>query len=139
MGRAFAGEVWQKEQSFRTGRSIRSLLSDQLIRIHLLLLCRGNFGLAEFVAEPLQTSARRQYTPHDVPFASHGMAEGVQSSLRIDLNFIAVSKHNSAGTHRCRHHTFTDDTVSYSTGCLVSASTDNGCPDLQSHRLCRDR
>ncbi len=139
MRSAFASEIRQKKQAFRTSRSCRGLLRNQFVRIYLLFLCGGDFCLAEFVAEPLQASTSRQHAAHHVPLASHSVAECVQSSLRIDLDLIAVSKHNSAGTHRCRHDAFANDAVADGAGGLVAAATDDRCPDLQTHCLCRDR
>ena len=133
-------QIRQEKQPFTARWCFGCRTGDQFVRVNLLLFGLQHFGLAQLIAKPLQTAARRKYATHHVPLAPHRMTEGVQTSLGVHLHLVTVSKHDATGSHGCRNHAASHDAIANRTGGLVTSTTHHRNPGSQSHLLrCRFR
>src|SRR5450755_1286590 len=86
MRSAFAHQVRRPEDSVRTGRSGCSFLTQELVRIpHVCYRIPDRITVpnTEAIAEPAQREAGRLRHTHHMPSSGDGMAEGMNSPLRI--------------------------------------------------------
>ena len=97
-GRPLAGEIREEDKTFAADGRGGGGFGKQLIRILAELLGLRHFVLRKLVAIPLQTAAGGEHHSHLMPLAGDGVTECVQPPVSIELELIAVSEDDAAGS-----------------------------------------
>ena len=122
---ALAGQVGQEEEPLGAGAGQGGLVGEQEVGVVALRLGRGDLGLAQLVAEPLEAAAGREHDAHDVPGAGHGVAAALEPARGVEAELLGVGEDDARGPHRRRDDARADDPVADRAGRLVAAAADD--------------